>query len=607
MADEVKPNFFTRAFDSFVSKLPYTSNTQVITDIKSLNPKFETFYRVGSSSKEKMYNQAVSTAQDKNNVNIPTLDGIVINKSYHDYLYALIDTDKPKRLADYRIMASYAEISAALDEICDEMLVKDERGKYANLKVADSKDEIIVKELQKNFNQIIEMYNLENKGFEYFRAILIDAELFFENVINEKKKDAGVIGVVQIPTEHINPIYDNVQNMLIKGFMLRKPVIDTSTNNRYTSKQELIPLDRHQVTYFHSGTWNEHKTVRLPYIEIARRAYKQLSLIEDSIVVYRLVRAPERLVFKVDVGNMPAPKAEAYIKRLMQSYWSRRTYDSTQGNSVNVYDPQSMLDSYWFAKRPDGSGTDVTSLPGGANLGQLDDLNYFVNKLYKALRVPTSRLNPDTKFADGAEILREELKFAKLIIRLQRQFASTIKETFITHLKLKGLWDQYKLKETDVNIALNPPSYFHVAREAQIEELKFKSFSDLTSTEAVSKTYALKKFMGWTDEEVKANREWQKKDAAFVFELNQITNAGPNWREGITAGGGAPGEGPAAGGGGLGGGGGGGIPSFGPGPAGAAPAPEAGAEAPGGAPEAGGAPAAAPQPAGGPASALPAT
>jgi hypothetical protein len=263
-----------------------------------------------------------------------------------------------------------------------------------------------------------------------------------------------------------------------------------------------------------------------------------------------------------------------------------------------------MLDSYWFAKRPDGSGTDVTTLAGGQNLGQLDDLNYFVNKLYKALRVPTSRLNPETKFADGAEILREELKFAKLIIRLQRQFASTIKETFITHLKLKGLWDQYKLRESDVSITLNPPSYFHVAREAQIEELKFKSFSDLTGTEAVSKTYALKKFMGWTDEEVKANREWQKKDAAFVFELNQITNAGPNWREGLTAGGGA-----APGGGGAPAmpGGGGGIPSFGPGPSGGTPGPEAGAPE-GGAPAGGaeaGAPAAGPQPAGGPASALP--
>lgn len=604
MADDVKPNFFTKAFNNFVNKLPYTNNVQVITDIKSLNPKFETFYNISSSAKEKIYNQAVSTAQDKD-INIPTLDGIVINRAYHDYLYALVDTDKPKRLADYRIMASYAEISAALDEICDEIFVKDDKGKYTYLKVNESKDEIIVKELQKNFNNIVELFNLENKGFEYFRAILIDAELYFENVINEKKKEAGIIGIVQIPTEHINPIYDNVQNMLIKGFLLRKPVIDTSTNNRYTSKQELIPLERHQVSYFHSGTWNEHKTIRLPYIEVARRAYKQLSLIEDSIVVYRLVRAPERLVFKVDVGNMPAPKAEAYIKRLMQSYWSRRTYDSTQGNSVNVYDPQSMLDSYWFAKRPDGSGTDVVSLPGGANLGQLDDLNYFVNKLYKALRVPSSRLNPDTKFADGAEILREELKFAKLIIRLQRQFASALKETFITHLKLKGLWEQYKLKETDLYIGLNPPSYFHVARETQIQELKFKTFSDLVGTEAVSKSYALKRYMGWSDEEVKANREWQKKDAAFVFEINQITNAGPNWREGITAGpgaeaGGAPAAGAA---------GGGAPPSFGPGPGGGAselPPPEGGAPE-GGLPAAGGAAGApaAPAPAGSAPSALP--
>ena len=589
MADNPQPNFFTKAFNNFINKLPYTGSVNVITDIKTLNPKFDTFYQSSTSEKEKVYNLAVSTAQDKS-IDVPTLDGIVINKAYHDYLYALVDTDKPKRLADYRIMASYAEISAALDEICDEMLVKDEKGKYVTLKVHEGMSEVIVKELQKNFNHIVEHFNLENKGFEYFRAILIDAELFFENVINEKKPGAGIVGVVQIPTEHINPIYDNVQNMLIKGFLLRKPVIDVSNNNRFTAKQELIPMERNQVSYFHSGTWNEHKTIRLPYIEIARRAYKQLSLIEDSIVVYRLVRAPERLVFRVDVGNMPGPKAEAYIKRLMQSYWSRRTFDSSQGNTINVYDPQSMLDSYWFAKRPDGSGTEVTNLPAGANLGQLDDLNYFVNKLYKALRVPTSRLNPDTKFADGAEILREELKFAKLIIRLQRQFGAALKDTFITHLKLKGLWDQYKLKEHDLNVLLNPPSYFHVAREAQVQELRYKTFSDLTSTEAVSKSYALKKYMNWTDEEIKANREWMKKDAAFLFEITQISTAGPNWREAITAqqqAGTAAGGAPA-------GGGAGGIPSFGPGPgAGGSALPPPGEAPEGGAP-AGGAPGAAP-------------
>ncbi len=568
MSDNVQPNFFTKTFQNFVSKLPYNGTAQVV-DIPSLNPKFETFYKVGSSAKEKVYNQAVSTGQDP--LSAPNLDGVMINKAYHDYLYALVDTDKPKRLADYRVMASYAEISHALDEICDEFLVKDQKGKYATLNIAEDKDDVIKKELQKNFNHLIELFNIENKGFEYIRAILIDAEIYFENVIHDENKDKGIIGIVQIPTEYINPIYDNVQNMLIKGFMLRKPVIDKATNNRYTSKQELIPLDRHQVSYFHSSVWNEHKTIRLPYLEVARRAYKQLSLIEDSIVVYRLVRAPERLVFKVDVGNLPAPKAEAYIKRLMQSYWSRRTYDSTQGQTVNVYDPQSMLDSYWFAKRPDGSGTDVSALTTNASLGQLDDLNYFVKKLYKALRVPTSRLDPEAKFADGAEILREELKFARLIMRFQRQFAGSFKETYITHLKLRGLWKQYALKESDLNISFNPPN-------------------------------ALKKYMDWTDEEIKINREWMKKDAAFAFEIGQISNAGPNWREGLQAGGvpGAEGGAPA------GGGGAGGVPpSFGAAPVGGG-APEGG-EAPAGGEAGAGAEggAGAPQSVGSTASALP--
>ena len=601
MADNVQPNFFTRTFNNLVNRLPYTGNAQIINNIKELNPKFETFYNVNSSAKERVYKQAVSTSQDA--PGIPSLEGIVINKAYHDFLYALIDTDKPKRVADYRVMASYAEISHALDEICDEMLVKDDKGKYCTLTVAESKDPVIVKELQKNFQNLVEQFNLDNKGFEYFRAILIDAELFFENVINDKKEEAGIIGVVQIPTEHINPIYDNIQNMLIKGYLLRKPVIDKDNQNRTTTKQELIPLERHQVTYFHSHTWNEHKTIRLPYLEVARRAYKQLSLIEDSIVVYRLVRAPERLVFKVDVGNLPAPKAEAYIKRLMQSYWSRRTYDNDQGQNVNVYDPQSMLDSYWFAKRPDGGGTDVSALTTNASLGQLDDLNYFVKKLYKALRVPTSRLDPEAKFADGAEILREELKFARLVIRFQRQFASTLKETLITHLKLKGLWDQYKLKEHDVHISFNPPTYFHAAREAQIHDLKVKSLNDAIQTEAVSKSYALKKYMGWTDDELKVNREWMKKDAAFSFEVAQITNAGPNWRQGITGGGTAGGgEGGAA----AGGAGGGTPPAFGPGPGGGGSAlPPASGEAPAGG-EGGGEAPAGPEAAGGAPSALPA-
>jgi Bacteriophage T4-like portal protein (Gp20) len=608
-------NFFQKSFNNFVNKMPYNGNSTVIDNISELNPKFETFWKIGTTQQERNLRQAVSVVQDPKDP-ASNLNGVIVDKGYHDYLYALIDTDKAKRVADYRIMASYAEISHALDEICDEFLVKDDRGHYATLYTNEKMDNVQKKELQKEFQHVIELFNLDNRGWEYFRTLLIDAEVFFENVINEDNKEAGIISLVQIPTEHINPIFDNVQNMIIKGYILRKPVPkDENTggfnvNNKGPSGgpkkdgMELIPLERHQVTYFHSHTWNESKTIRLPYLEVARRAYKQLSLIEDSIVVYRLVRAPERLAFYVDVGNMPAAKAEAYLKRLMQNYWSKRTYDSSQGGNVNVYDPQSMLDSYWFARRNGQDGTKVETLKGGDNLGKLEDLNYFVTKLYKALRVPSSRLMPDTKFADGAEIFREELKFAKLIIRMQRHFASTIKETFVTHLKLKGLWKDYKLRDNDIAVMFNPPSQFSAMRDQQLTELKFKNFGAATQAQnTISISYALKKYMNWNDDEILANREWLKKDAAFNWEVTQITNLGKNWKEALTQGGGGgeAGAAPMGGGGGIGPGAG-SAPSFGPGPTGG---PEAGGpEAAGGGAEAGGAPAAGPTPVGG-GSALP--
>ena len=588
-------NYFARSFNNFVNKLPYTGNSTVIDNISELNPKFRTFYNVGTTQQEKNLKQAVSIVQDPNNP-VSNLNGVIIDKGYHDYLYALIDTDKGKRIADYRIMASYAEISHALDEFCDDALVKDDKGKYAQLHLSERLDEGQKKELEKNFNQVIDLFNLDTKGWEYFRTILIDAELFFENVINEENKEAGIISLVQIPTEHINPIFDNVQNMIIKGYLLQKPKPKEENkggfvNNRGPSGgpqkdgMDLVPLERHQVTYLHSHIWNENKTIRLPYLEVARRAYKQLSLIEDSIVVYRLVRAPERLAFYVDVGNMPSAKAEAYLKRLMQNYWSKRTYDNQQGGNVNVYDPQSMLDSYWFARRNGEQGTKVEVLKGGANLGQLDDLNYFVKKLYKALRVPSSRLTPDTKFADGTEILREELKFARLIIRLQRQFASSIRDTLITHLKLKGLWKDYGLRENDIGITLNPPSHFAAMRDQQLLDIKFNNLKNATATEnLISRTYALKKFMNFSDDEVLANREWLKKDAAFAWELDKITTLGNNWKEAMTMGQGPEGQGGPGGGGGGAAPGAMNAPSFGPGPgAGAAeigPGPEAGGAAP---------------------------
>ena len=263
---------------------------------------------------------------------------------------------------------------------------------------------------------------------------------------------------------------------------------------------------------------------------------------------------------------MPAPKAEAYLRKLIQNYWSSKTFDIDQADVVKKFNPQSMLDAFWFAKRQGQEGTTVSQLAGGQNLGELSDLMYFIKKLYRSLKVPTSRLDPQDAFRDGAEILREELKFARFIIRQQQRFSVGIKRGFITHLKFKGLWDKYDLKDINIDVELNVPTNFYEMRENQRLELKSRNYTTLAASEFISATYAQKKYLGWKDKDILANREFMRKDKEMQWELVQIETNGPNWKEIAVAG--ALGGGPAEGGGeAMGGGGAGGIPAFGGGPA----------------------------------------
>ena len=562
-----KVSTFGRNFMSYVaSKLPY-NQSMVADEVQELNPKYKHFYNTGSKRDAALAHHSVTQQ-------VVTWDqgvgAVAIDKNYHQFMYANVDFDKEKRLVDYRIMGAYAEVGDALDEICDDVInVNQDSGNIVNLSFINTDlTEAAKNELTKEFDKLIRFYDFENKGWEYFRNLLVDGEVYFEHIIHEDHPDKGILGVVLIPTELIDPIYDNVQNTLIKGYLFRQPILNPKTQQ--VEKYEYIPFDKNQITYTHSGIWNEDKTMRLPFIESARRAYRQLTMIEDSIVVYRLVRAPEKLVFNVDVGNMPPPKAEAYLKKLMHNYWNRKTFDNNQGGQVNAFNPQSMLDSFWFAKRNGNNGTEVTQLAGGQNLGELTDLMYFVKKLYKALKVPSSRLEPEASYSDGTEILREELKFAKFIMRQQQRFAESLKNTFVTQLKMKELWEEYSLKEENIKVKFNEPSSFHAMREQQIFEIKSGNFNTMSTNDLISNTYCQKKYLDWTDKDVVANRAFLKRDKELQWELSQIESAGPNWRDSLAA----PGEGGEMGGdmgGDLGGGSalpaddlGGGAPDFGP-------------------------------------------
>lgn len=571
--DDGRSSTYGRNLMSFIkNKLPYSNIVDPNNEL--LNPKYRFFAKTGLRRPEALARQSISLSNDYNNSPIGSFGK---DTTFGDMMYANVQHNKEARLRDYRVMAAYSDVADALDEICDESINPDDSGREGVILFKDidltSEEKVL---LEKEFYSYLDYFDLRTRGWQYIRQLLIEGELFFELVIHKDYLDKGVLGVINLPAELIDPVYNNIQNMMVKGFIYRKPIFSTKDPSK-VEKLEFVPLDENQVVYVNSGVMNETKNMVIPFLENARRPYRQLSLIEDAIVIYRLVRAPERLVFDVDVGNMSAPKAEAYLKKLMAQYWSSRTFDIDQTDVVKKFNPQSMLDAFWFAKRTGSQGTSVRQLEGGQNLGQLDDLMYFVKKLYRSLKVPTSRLDPNDSFKDGTEILREELKFARFIIRMQQRFAAGIKRGFITHLKFTGLWEKYDLAEQHLEVNLNVPTNFYQVREAQALELKSKNYTTFANDDLISRTYAQKKYLGWSDPDILANREFLRKDTEFKWELEQIAASGPFWKEqamSITPGEGQPGEGGETG---LGGGEG-MPPEFGGGPATLGNQPAEGAE-----------------------------
>ncbi len=590
----------TETLQNLLKNLPYDSivrnSDQVEKQIAEQNPKYDLFQGAGEEAPQKLKRLSVSY---RNEELLDTRTGaLIINRDYANFIYSQLDMDKMRRLQEMRRMAMFAEVSDCVDEICDETMTYDDVTKLLiTFSLEGNYNDDVKSALKKEFDRFVEVFDLDNNGWEYIRQFLIEGELFFENIISKEKPWYGILGVINVPADVINPVYYNVQNGDIREYRLRKltPQQANATNARnvYQSqanylanvaqqKEDIIILSKPQVTYIHSNRWNEEKTFRVPFLEMCRRAYKMLSLVEDAIVIYRLVRAPERLVFKIDTGTMPPAQAEAHVRRMMQQYWQKKAIDPT-GNITNSYDPQSMLDSYWFTKRGESEGSTVESLPGGANLGQLEDLNYFVEKLYKSLKVPVSRLSSDTPTRDGTEITREELRFAKFVQRIQRQFVQGIKSSFVTHLKLRGKkpnnpeskswWEQFDLRINDLKMSMASPTNFAAMREQQQFELMANNLTTMVGIEGVSLTYSLKRWMKMTDAEVRTNNALMRFDAAFKWELEQIQQFGPNYRKAIEQqnselmgnqdGGGDMAGLPGGGGGGMGGGDAAALPDFG--------------------------------------------
>jgi len=359
----------------------------------------------------------------------------------------------------YREMALHPECDNAIEDVVNEALVSDLYDspveiELSNLNASDKLKEIVRKE----FKSIKEMMDFDRKCHEIFRNWYVDGRLFYLKVIDVKRPEDGIQEIRYIDPMRIKHVkqekkvknqqstrllagQEDIKFPEVEEYYVYTPSSGYSLTSYNSKPQRGIKITKDSITYCTSGLVDRNKGTILSYLHKAIKALNQLRMIEDSLVIYRLSRAPERRIFYIDVGNLPKVKAEQYLKEVMSRYRNKLVYDANTGEVRDDRKFMSMLEDFWLPRREGGRGTEITTLPGGQNLGELSDVNYFQKKLYRSLNVPESRITGDTGFNLGrsSEILRDELKFAKFVGRLRKRFASMFSDMLRTQLLLKNI------------------------------------------------------------------------------------------------------------------------------------------------------------------------
>jgi hypothetical protein len=366
----------------------------------------------------------------------------------------------------YREASAYSDCSAAVDEIVTESIaaVDDEQAVRVNLDNLDIADDI-KNSIENEFDKILQLLEFNNKGHDIFRRWYIDGRLYYQKIIDMKNPRRGIVDLLQLDPRKIRKIREikkekdkdtNIDKIVSidEYFIYNDKGINYNPNFSYSSTvNQGLRISTDAIAYAPSGLMDLEKNAVLGHLHKAIKPVNQLKMMEDAVVIYRLARAPERRIFYIDVGNLPKIKAEQYLKDIMARYRNKIVYDSNTGEIRDDRKFMSMLEDFWLPRREGGKGTEISTLPGGESLGQIDDVNYFQNKLYQALNVPVSRMQPQQgiSFGRATEITRDELKFAKFVSRLRKKFNVLFDDLLRTQLVLKGVindkdWEMIKEK-----------------------------------------------------------------------------------------------------------------------------------------------------------------
>ena len=424
------------------------------------------------------------------------------------------DSSELALIKRYRDIAQQPECDSAIEDITNEAIVSDER----DMSVSISLDRLPVSpkiktKMREEFHTILHLLDFNAKGHDIFRRWYVDGRLYYHKIIDPKNPRRGIKEVRYIDPRKIKKVRETRKERDQKTGM--DMVVSVQPYYLYnqggwesSGASGGVKITDDSITYAPSGLVDMQKGSVLSHLNKAIKPVNQLRMIEDSLVIYRISRAPERRIFYIDVGNLPKMKAESYLKDVMNRYRNKMVYDARTGEIRDDRKHMSMLEDFWLPRREGGRGTEITTLPGGSNLGEIDDITYFQKKLYRSLNVPVSRLAEETGFSIGRSdnITRDELKFTKFVGRLRKKFSIIFADMLKTQLLLKGVialedWDTFK---EHIQFDFLQDGHFTELKNAEILRERLDMLGQIESYvgEYFSKEYVKKKILRMTDEEI---------------------------------------------------------------------------------------------------------
>ena len=393
--------------------------------------------------------------------------------------------DEVNLIRRYREMALAPEVDSAIEDVTNEAIVTDQDDSPVELELSNLEvSESIKNRMREEFDHVKRLLDFDKSAHQIFRRWYVDGRLFYHKVIDLEDPSKGLLEL-----RYIDPL------KIKKVRLVEKPAVDADQFNKYdygkvteffvynakgvNNTNQGIKIAKDAITYVASGIVDQGRNMTLSYLHKAIKFLNQLRMLEDSIVIYRLSRAPERRIFYIDVGNLPKIKAEQYLRDVMSRYRNKMVYDSSTGEIRDDKKHMSMLEDFWLPRREGGRGTEITTLPGGQNLGEITDINYFQKKLYRALNVPETRLQGDSGFSMGrsSEILRDEVKFSKFVGRMRKRFSEMFSDMLKTQLILKNI--------------ITPEDWEYMSDHIQYDFLYDNHFAELKDAELLRERLTL--------------------------------------------------------------------------------------------------------------------